>query len=223
MISATSSATTGTAASRSAGNKLADTFDNFLQLLTKQLEKQDPLSPMDATQFTSQLVQFSTVEQAINTNSKLDRLIEVISSSAQTSALQYIDSTVELDTRVGYLGDRGEASFAYSLPSAAAGVRIKVLDADGNTVRETVGNRAAGANGFAWDGNGSDGAREPAGIYRIEVTALDAAGEPLAVEAATSGLVGGVATVDGRLMLTVGGTTVPVEAVTSVRRGSAAA
>ncbi|HMR29872.1 MAG TPA: flagellar hook capping FlgD N-terminal domain-containing protein [Geminicoccaceae bacterium] len=222
MIGATSSATTATTASQTAGSKLADTFDNFLQLLTKQLEKQDPLSPMDATQFTTQLVQFSTVEQAINTNSKLDKLIEAVSSSAQTSALQYIDSTVELDTRVGYLAGTGGTTFGYSLPSAATQVAIRVLDADGNTVRETAGGRAAGANSFVWDGNGSSGARKPAGIYRIEVTALDAAGEPLAVEASASGLVGGVTTADGRLMLSVGGTEVPVEAVTAVRRAGAA-
>lgn len=223
MINATSSSTTTTAASQSAGSKLASTFDNFLQLLTKQLEKQDPLSPMDATQFTSQLVQFSTVEQAINTNGKLDRLIEVVSSSAQTSALQYIDSTVELDTRVGYLGDQGEASFAYSLPSAAKEVRISVLDADGNVVREAVGNRAAGANGFVWDGKGSDGVREAAGIYRIEVTALNEGGEALAVGASGSGVVTGVTNEGDRLMLTVGGAAVPVEAVTAVRRSAAAA
>lgn len=218
MITATSNTSTGSTASRADAGALAKTFDNFLQLLTKQLEKQDPLSPMDATQFTSQLVQFSTVEQAINTNGKLDRLIEVISSSAQTSALQYIDSTVEIDTRVAHLADKGEAGFGYTLPKAAKEVRIAVLDADGKVVRETAGNRAAGGNAFVWDGKGSNGTRQPAGTYRVEVTALDEAGEVMATEARASGKVAGVTTVNGRLMLTIGGTAVPVEAVTAVRR-----
>ena len=223
MITATSSTATGTAASRGDSSAIANTFDNFLQLLTKQLQNQDPLSPMDATQFTSQLVQFSTVEQAIRSNTKLDRLVEVISSSAQTSALQYIDSTVDTDTRVARLPQQGEATFAYSLSKAAKEVRIAVLDADGNVVRETVGNRAAGANSFAWDGKGSDGGREPAGIYRIEITAVDDAGGAIPVETRASGTVTGVSTVDGRLTLTIGSASIPVEAVTAVRRDAATA
>lgn len=223
MITGTSSTTSGTTASRSDSSAIGNTFDNFLLLLTKQLENQDPLSPMDATQFTSQLVQFSAVEQAIRSNTKLDRLVEVISSSAQTSALQYIDSIVETDTRVAQLPEQGGASFAYSLPKAAKEVRIAVLDANGNVVRETVGNRAAGANGFVWDGKGSDGGREAAGIYRIEITAVDEAGGAMAVETRASGKVTGVATIDGRLTLTVGGASLPVEAVTSVRREAAQA
>lgn len=221
MITATSS--TGSNPSTSSRTSIANTFDNFLQLLTKQLENQDPLSPMDATQFTSQLVQFSTVEQAINTNSKLDRLIEVISTSAQTSALQYIDNLVEIDTRVAQLPEQGEASFAYSLPKAAKAVQITVADADGNVVLEKTGSVAAGANIFTWEGKGSAGGREEAGIYRIEVTAVDEAGEAMAVAASASGTVSGVSTLDGRLVLTVDGAAVPVEAVTSVRRREAAA
>jgi flagellar basal-body rod modification protein FlgD len=214
--------TAGSAARNSASTSLSATFDNFLQLLTKQLEKQDPLSPMDATQFTSQLVQFSTVEQAIQTNSKLDRLVEVISSGAQTSALQYIDNTVETDTRVAQLAKQGEARFAYSLPRAAKEVRIAVLDADGQVVREAAGGRAAGASSFVWDGKGGNGNRLPAGVYRIEVTALDNAGNAIAVDARASGKVTGVSMVDGRLTLSVNGASLPVEAVTAVRRDAAA-
>jgi flagellar basal-body rod modification protein FlgD len=217
-----SSVTAGAAARNSASTSLSASFDNFLQLLTKQLEKQDPLSPMDATQFTSQLVQFSTVEQAIQTNSKLDRLVEVISSGAQTSALQYIDNTVETDTRVAQLAKQGEANFAYALPRAANEVRIAVLDADGEVVREAAGGRAMGANRFVWDGKGGSGNRLPAGVYRIEVTALDNAGNAIAVDARASGKVTGVSMVDGRLTLTVGGASLPVEAVTAVRRDAAA-
>lgn len=221
MISSTSASTTGAGASRDSAT-LSASFDNFLQLLTKQLEKQDPLSPMDATQFTSQLVQFSSVEQAIKTNSKLDRLVDVISSSAQTSALQYIDSIVETDTRVAQLGSQGDATFAYALDKPAKTVAIKVFDADGDLVREAAGARALGANSFVWDGKGSDGKREPAGIYRIEVAAVDEAGNDIAVEARASGKVTGVSTVDGKLTLSVGAASLPVEAVTAVRRDAAA-
>ena len=57
---------------------LADDFDNFLQLLTTQLQSQDPLSPLDANQFTEQLVQFTGVEQAIKTNDVLGQLVALV-------------------------------------------------------------------------------------------------------------------------------------------------
>jgi flagellar basal-body rod modification protein FlgD len=76
------SSTAGTAAASSAAAKdrigLADDFDSFLQLLTTQLKNQDPLAPLDANQFTQQLVQFSAVEQAIKTNDALGQLLSVM-------------------------------------------------------------------------------------------------------------------------------------------------
>ncbi len=78
--SATSAGTTTSAATGKAGTSFAQDFDSFLKLLTAQLQNQDPLAPMDADKFTSQLVQFSGVEQAINTNTKLDTLIGMSSA-----------------------------------------------------------------------------------------------------------------------------------------------
>ena len=59
----------------SAKTGLAEDFAQFLTLLTVQLQNQDPLSPMDTTEFTNQLVAFTGVEQQINTNQKLDSLV----------------------------------------------------------------------------------------------------------------------------------------------------
>ena len=56
------------------GVTLNDTFDNFLTLLTTQLQNQDPLSPVDTNDFTNQLVQFTAVEQSLLMNQKLDEL-----------------------------------------------------------------------------------------------------------------------------------------------------
>ena len=51
------------ASSITSGASLAETFDTFLTLLTTQLQYQDPLDPMDTNEFTSQLVEFTGVEQ----------------------------------------------------------------------------------------------------------------------------------------------------------------
>jgi flagellar basal-body rod modification protein FlgD len=68
-------------------------YDSFLMLLTAQMKFQDPTNPMDATQFVSQLASFSSVEQAIKTNSKLDALL-VSQSLSQVDGLigKYVTS-----------------------------------------------------------------------------------------------------------------------------------
>src|SRR5579862_2238926 len=76
-------------------NKLSSDLNSFLTLLTTQLKNQDPLSPLDSTQFTAQLVAFTGVEQQINTNTKLDSLIGVDKATQLTSAANFIGNTVE--------------------------------------------------------------------------------------------------------------------------------
>ncbi len=68
------------------GLKLADDMQQFLTLLTTQLQNQDPLSPMDSTEFTNQLVQFSQVEQQITSNQKLDSLLALQLASISSVA-----------------------------------------------------------------------------------------------------------------------------------------
>ncbi|HZZ11369.1 MAG TPA: flagellar hook capping FlgD N-terminal domain-containing protein, partial [Paraburkholderia sp.] len=77
-----------------ASQQLAGNFDTFLTLLTTQLQNQDPLSPMDSTQFTQQLVAFSGVEQQINTNNNLQSLIALNQSQQAASAVSYIGHSV---------------------------------------------------------------------------------------------------------------------------------
>jgi len=75
MVTTTSISGLTTDAQKTTASKasLSQDFDDFLQLLTTQLQNQDPLNPMDSNEFTNQLVQFSQVEQQINSNQKLDK------------------------------------------------------------------------------------------------------------------------------------------------------
>jgi flagellar basal-body rod modification protein FlgD len=61
-------------------------YNSFLQLLIAQMQNQDPLNPTDSTAFVSQLASFSSVEQGVNTNSKLDQLL-TISNLTQASTM----------------------------------------------------------------------------------------------------------------------------------------
>ena len=84
------------ATSETARKSLSDNFDQFLLLLTTQLQNQDPTDPLDTNEFTSQLVQFSSVEQAVKTNTNLEKMLSLLQTS-------------QLDTAVGYIGKAVEA------------------------------------------------------------------------------------------------------------------
>src|SRR6185436_7021719 len=77
------------------GVKLAKDLDSFLLLLTSQLKNQDPLSPMDSTEFTNQLTQFAQVEQQININQNLTSLLAATTQNIVSNAVNYIGNTVE--------------------------------------------------------------------------------------------------------------------------------
>lgn len=215
-VDATQASVGTTAASRS-GVKLAADFDSFLQLLTTQLTTQDPLSPMDAEQFTSQLVQFSSVEQAIQTNTKLEMLIGLMQANQTTAALQYIGATVELDTSAIALAAGGTAEIAYDLPETAAAVLVEIRDSAGGLVRQLTGPAAAGPQRLVWDGRDGAGVAQAAGAYKVTVAAVDSLGREIPVLLDTVGRVEALTQTTAGLRLTVDGRTYPVESVRSVR------
>src|SRR6516164_5269967 len=95
--------------------QLAQSFDTFLSLLTTQLKNQDPLSPMDSTQFTQQLVQMTGVEQQLATNDLLKQLV-ANSNTSVSSAVGLIGKEVNADTADAQLAN-GKAVWTYTLPS----------------------------------------------------------------------------------------------------------
>ncbi|MBX6324200.1 MAG: flagellar hook assembly protein FlgD [Rhodospirillaceae bacterium] len=202
--------------SSSALTGLSDNFDNFLKLLTKQLQNQDPLAPMDANQFTQQLVQFTAVEQAIATNSKLDKLIEGQAASQAATALSYLGMQVTAKADQIGLTD-GEARFDYTLAAPANSVAIVISDSRGKPVLAATGETAAGTHSFTWDGKDADGTTLPDGTYKLQVVALDADGKLIDTTATTGGKVTGVEIRDGQIVLSVGDLEVPFDQVLSVR------
>ena len=76
-----------------ANQQIAGNFQSFLQLLTTQLQNQNPLSPLDTNQFTQQLVEFAGVQQQINTNDSLATLVSLQQTAQSTQALQFVGKT----------------------------------------------------------------------------------------------------------------------------------
>ena len=197
-------------------SSLVGTFDTFLVLLTTQLQNQDPLDPMKSEQFTQQLVQFANVEQSINTNKKLDRLVELQISSQLNSAVAYIGKTVEVVSDQLMLAD-GTAKISYGLDRNAAQTAITIIDQNGRVVRAIVGGTTAGRHEFEWDGRDSNGVTVPDGVFGFTVTSVDDEQETVDTVAASLGRVTGVEIVDDTLTLNIGELGVPFSSVFAVR------
>jgi flagellar basal-body rod modification protein FlgD len=215
-INAVQAAGTATTASRD-GTKLSADFDSFLKLLTTQLQTQDPLAPMDAEKFTSQLVQFSAVEQAIQTNTQLESLVGLMRTTQHTSALQYVGATVDLDNQRLHLPYGGDAEVAYTLEAPAESVSISIVDDAGAVVRQLTGPTGRGPQSVTWDGLGDDRLGQPAGSYGVRIEAFNAAGGAVPVTLATTGTVDALLQTDSGLVLSVGGRSYPIDAVRAIR------
>ncbi len=205
-----------------AGTGIADDFEGFLKLLTTQLTQQDPTSPMDTDKFTAQLVQFSTVEQAIRTNDRLSQLIGLTETGQATAALDYLGTKVQIEGSNFALPDAGGVDLAYSLPEDARSLAIEVLDGGGKTVRLLDGPDTAGRHALAWDGRDQAGNRLPAGAYSLRVTGLDADKAPISATVEVEGTVEAIERVGDALGLVVDGQTVPLSVVRGVRPATAA-
>jgi flagellar basal-body rod modification protein FlgD len=159
--------------------RLSDNYDTFLILLTAQLQNQDPLAPMDSTQFTQQLVQFSQVEQQIRTNEQLEGLVGQYQAASAGAALSYLGKDAIIEADETYLAG-GAANWAYNLPEAATSITVSVKDPSGRTVYETTtAERGAGEHLFTWDGKKTDGTTMPDGVYTISIEAENADGDEI--------------------------------------------
>lgn len=164
----TTAATAATAktADRSAAATAASDFQSFLKLLTAQLRHQDPLSPLESTQFVQQLASFSAVEQQIETNRLLREMTGGVTESGLEGATLWIGKEVE--TQVESIRFSGASlDFRIAEHATDASGEVVVRDASGTVVyREAL---KPGEAEFAWDGRTADGAGAPHGDYTIAV------------------------------------------------------
>jgi len=207
----------GTGQSNSAASlsKLSDNMNNFLTLLTTQLQYQDPLSPMDTYQFTNQLVQFASVEQSIQSNRNLESLISLQQSNLMVGAVSYIGKDIEASGQTAKLKD-GKAEFTYTLPKDAKAALLMIKDANGTPVSSQLADTSQGNHTFIWDGKNSSGNAMPDGNYTIQVGATDANDQAINPTYAIRGTVTGVGVQNGAPQLDLGGLQIPLANVMRV-------
>lgn len=195
-INQTTSQTLGSGSSGSGGNKATVDYESFLKLLTAQLRNQDPLAPMDATQFMTQLAQLSSVEQGVRTNETLTQVLDTLKNSGMRLDMGYIGRTVEVSTDQLSLSG-GKAEMAYAVDGAAQTVKIDVLNDAGQVVYTTNGSPKTGRQLFTWDGKKADGSTAADGVYTLRITAKDKAGTALNTATVITDTVKEVRNIDG--------------------------
>ncbi len=175
----------------SASASLSANFDTFLNLLTAQLQNQDPLEPVDSSEFTNQLVQFSGVEQQIQTNQNMAKLIQLTNNSTVAGLSGYLGQIVEIDSLVGELGADG-IEWRYDMPEGVKGAKVSIQDQRGNVIYSQELSTTEGTASFEWNGETTNGADREDGFYQMIIQATDSSGEAVNVPARVRAQVSGI-------------------------------
>jgi len=216
-ISSISTVTNTQGNAQAASNQLGDNYDTFLKLLTTQLKNQDPLKPMDTNEFTSQLVQFSSVEQAIQTNKNLENLILMQKAAVTSNAASYIGREVSAISDTNNLVN-GSATWNYALDGTAATTTLNITNAQGVLVYSAAGETAQGSHSFVWDGKDKNGNQLADGVYTMSVKAVDADDNTITPAVGITGTVSGITLSDDEPYLAINGMLVPLSNILTVKQ-----
>jgi flagellar basal-body rod modification protein FlgD len=181
--------------------------DEFLKLLTFQLQNQDPMNPMDQSKMTGELAQFSQLEQLSNLNKKFEDSNKTKSIEDKFYAASFVGkkvvtsgSTINLKNS----GDSGDVLF--KLDGDAAKVMVRILDEKNNIVGEIwKEGMSQGSHQVTWDGVALDGSPAVKGTYKSQVKAWDVNGNDISSRTEATGVVQSVTFDEGEPVLTVNG------------------
>lgn len=191
--------------------------DDFLKLLVTQLQKQDPMNPEDPTQFTSQLTQYSSLEQLVNVNTNLQGLTDQQLASTQLTATSYIGKVVNVSGNTLNVSQGSATAGHYSLPADSAVTSLEVYDASGKLINTiSLGSQKTGSHDFTWTGQNTSGQTVADGTYHFTLTAQDATGQAIDTTTSVTGTVNGVSFENGKTQLQVGGSSYSLSDLLSV-------
>lgn len=190
--------------------------DEFITILMTQMQYQDPLNPMDSEALTSQLTDFSMLEQQIESNSLLEGMSESIGDLTQINMLDYIGKEVTTSSNTLTVDGNEVTQVSFSLDEAAS-VEMVVYDSDGNEItRVDVGEIEQGSHIVTWDGTDSSGQAVDDGSYGYSLIATDGSGTSISLDSSEHGEVTGISYVDGSPCLLVGGNAISFDSIVEI-------
>ena len=184
--------------------------EDFLKLMLAQLQNQDPLSPMEGTEFASQLAQFTSLEQLMNLNDSMDTSINanyfLSQSINNTLAATLIGKEVKLSGSTFQNSGQDNTTLGYNLSTPASSVTVKIYNETGQLVK-TIENapKNSGDNKLIWDFSDNEGNSVPQGKYTFKVEPKDADNNLMSYSTYVLGKIDGVKFTENGTMLVVNG------------------
>ncbi|BCS55821.1 flagellar hook assembly protein FlgD [Geobacter sp. SVR] len=218
VVDSVTSTTDASAAAAAMKKSIGMDKDDFLKLFIAQLQYQDPLQPQDPSAMLNQLSQLSMLEQSYNSNTTLQSLLTAQNNANSINAVSFVGGNLKANGDAVAFDGTSAASLQFNLPVATSSAVVSIKDSAGNTVRTaTLDASAAGDASYSWDGRDNNGNLLPAGTYHFAVNGTAANGTAVAATTYTTGIVDGVSFANGTPMLTVGGISVALSDVISVK------
>jgi flagellar basal-body rod modification protein FlgD len=195
--------------------------DAFLTMLVAQMKHQDPLNPLQGTDFTAQLAQYSSLEQQFNTNDLLTDIKSGVSGGTEENLIDYIGKEVVTDSSTLLWKDSRVVGGSYTLDEPGD-IVVTIMDPDGNPVRNLY-ERHSKANTYQveWDGRDVQGNKLSEGSYQYEVNFLAESGATRPLQTSMSGKVTGVTYEHGSPYLLMGDQLIDPQTVLKVQHNGA--
>jgi flagellar basal-body rod modification protein FlgD len=173
--------------------KSATTLDvnDFLKLMSTQLNNQDPLKPLDSSAFVAQLAQFGTVAGIQSMQSSLATLSQSLRASQALSGATLVGHQILTPGTTGIYATGTAFKGAVDVPSGTSAALVNVYDASGQLVRQLPLPTAVGMQEFSWDGRDASGAQAASGSYSFKVIA-NVGGSAVSLQPLLYGTVGSV-------------------------------
>lgn len=190
--------------------------DDFLKLLLVELQYQDPTEPMDSEKILSQTSQLATLESAENTNKSLAALSASLLSSSQFNSVGAIGKIADTGSN-GIIFEQGQSpSFEIYFPDEIVSGNVEVKDSNGNLIRSIpIAPNDKGVYSFDWNGINDAGDAADSGVYYIEASYANAAGENLKTRAGAYPIES-VRFEDGNSLLKLGSSYVPFDSIVEI-------
>ena len=191
--------------------------ETFLQLLSTQLQHQDPLEPADDVEFIQQMATFASLEQQRITNQNLSVMQLYDSSINNSNALNIVGKEVKVtDSLLSH--EQGQThNFSYDSDSPAEKIHVTIYDSDGKKVfNQTQTGVADGEQDFIWNGTDTNGNALPPGEYHVEVNLEDSKGNRFPSHVYQRKYVEGVSYENGSILVIIDGAHVPIQNVVEV-------
>jgi flagellar basal-body rod modification protein FlgD len=146
--------------------------EDFLELMTTQLQNQDPFKPMENGDFLAQIAQFSTVSGIQDLQASFESLSQSLVSNQALQATGLVGRSVLAPTGIGALEQGGAVKGVVEVPASSNEVILTITDAAGQTIRTlNMGGQATGSAQFQWDGIRDDGEFAAPGSYFFTASA----------------------------------------------------